>query len=140
MRNQMRNLTLSAAALAAILVTAPTVSADQRGGSQRERGARTEASRREVNRGREINRRRDFDRNRGFQRNEGFRAHLAPRYFAPRFVAPFRVVSGIRFYNYCPGPGYLYVDDGWVLPPFVGAVWAPAHYDQFGIWCGGHWR
>jgi hypothetical protein len=147
MRNLIRNMTLSAAALAATLVTAPTVSADQRGGVQREnreRQGRVESPRRDVNRGR------DFDRNRdrGFHGNEGFRAHVTPRYFAPRFVspryAPFQVFGGIRFYSTCPGPGYVYISDGdyegWVYPPYLGAVWLPGHYDRFGIWCGGRWR
>jgi hypothetical protein len=57
------------------------------------------------------------------------------------FAAPFRVFAGSRFFSYCPGPGYIYVDElGWVFPPFVGAVWIPAHADRFGVGIGGFWR
>ena len=57
------------------------------------------------------------------------------------YVSPFRVFAGSRFYSYCPGPGYIYIDElGWVFPPFPGAVWFPAHVDRFGVRIGGIWR
>ncbi|MGZ6987829.1 MAG: hypothetical protein ACXVH0_02605, partial [Thermoanaerobaculia bacterium] len=56
------------------------------------------------------------------------------------YIAPFRVFAGSRFYSYCPGPDYIYVDDlGWVFPPFVGALWVP-RFDRFGVRIGGYWR
>ena len=96
MKNPMRNLMLSAAALAALMV-AP----------------KSEAAVRVA---------------------VGFR--VAP----VRSVVPYRVVSGVRFYSRCPGPGYVYLEGGWVAPPHAGAVWVRGHHDRFGIWIGGHWR
>ena len=115
MKNLIRNLTLSAAALVAALVMAP----------------KSEA--------REIAR---FARPGGHVRvHAPRRVYVAPRFYTPlRHAVPFRVVSGVRFYGTCPGPGYVFVDGGWALPPFASAVWVPAHYDRFGIRTGGHWR
>ena len=82
----------------------------------------------------------------GFGFHAGPRAVYAPYYpYGPhRYVAPFRVFHGVRFYSYYPGPGSVYIVDGgytgWVLPPFAGAVWVPGYYDRFGFWVGGHWR
>ncbi len=138
MNNTMRNLTLSAAALAALTVIAPTASADDHG---RGRG-RGEAPRQEFReRGRYEAREHSY---RGYGR-----AYVAPRYrydgYRTRYVvpfrAPFRVFSGFRFYSAVPGPGYVYVAGyGWVLPPFFGAVWIPGHYDIDGFWVEGFWR
>jgi len=55
-------------------------------------------------------------------------------------VAPFRTFGGFRFYSYCPGPGYVYVSDGWVLPPYAGAIWIGGRYARGGVWIAGHFR
>ncbi len=143
MNNTMRNLTLSAAALAALSVLAPRASADDHG---RNRG-RVEARRQES---------RSFERReapRAFRESRGRefrgRAYVAPRYryegsrarYVAPFRAPFRVFSGFRFYSAFPGSGYVYVPGyGWVLPPFFGAVWVPGHDDIDGDWVEGFWR
>lgn len=135
MNNTMRNLTLSAAALAALTVMAPKASADEHG-----RGRGSDAPR------------------------QGFRAPAfrAPAFRVPGRVygapyarplarygyarygygrAPFRIFSGVRFYSACPGPNYVYISNwGWALPPFFGAVWVPGHYDFGGFWVEGFWR
>lgn len=143
MNNTMRNLTLSAAALAALTVIAPRASADDRGherghGSSRQESRsfeRREAPRQGI---------RGNDRYESRGRGYGGRVYVAPRYgygFRAPYVAPFRVFSGFRFYAACPGPGYVYIADyGWVLPPFFGAVWVPGHYDIGGFWVEGAWR
>ena len=55
--------------------------------------------------------------------------------FAPRSDA--RVV--VRVVGVRPGPGYVFVEGAWILPPFAGAVWVPGHY-QGGFYLRGHWR
>ena len=57
-----------------------------------------------------------------------------------RPAVPFRVVGGVRFYGSCPGPGYVWVNEGWAWPPYAGAAWIPGHYNRFGVWIRGHWR
>jgi hypothetical protein len=145
MKNSMRTLTLSAAALAA-LVAAPKSNAQEvRRGEVREtfRGSPGHGGnfRGGDHRGREVRggdfRGREFrgygGYNRGFVRPQGY------SYGRP-YISPFRVFAGSRFYSYCPGPGYIYIDDfGWVFPPFRGALWIP-RFDPFGIRIGGFWR
>jgi hypothetical protein len=146
MKNLMRTLTLSAAALAA-LVAAPKSNAQEfrrgearvtaRGNSARGNSARGNPGyggsfRGETFRGREF-RGGEF-RGRAFVRPPAF-------FSGGRHIAPFRVFAGSRFFSYCPGPGYIYIDDfGWVFPPFVGAMWVPAHFNRFGVQIGGFWR
>jgi hypothetical protein len=122
MRTFLRNLTLSAAALVAALTMAPKSEAAWRGhvgGSIRHsvvfRGAPFRGVRGAPFRGAPF-------------RTVGFRA------------APFRTFGGFRFYSYCPGPGYIYVNDGWVLPPFPGAVWIAPHYGRGGVYIRGTFR
>jgi len=153
-----RNMTVSAAALVAALVMAPKSEAQGRERSHVETQAR--GSGRQEGRG--IERRHELRENRSDRGRSSDRRDFSP---APRYrgVAPrpyagfrgngyrygngysaFRSFGGIRFYSYCPSPGYVYISDGdyegWVEPPYLGAIWLPSHYDQFGIWCGGHWR
>ena len=140
MNNTMRNLTLSAAALAALMVVAPNASADDRG------HGRTGSPRQEF-RGRgnpgHVNPGQVWRApGRTFGRPSG-RVFVAPaRSFARRgFFAPARVFSGFRFFSYCPGPGYVYVANyGWIVPPFFGALWVPAHYDIDGFYVEGGWN
>jgi hypothetical protein len=135
MKNLMRNLTLSAAALAA-LVAAPKSNAEGprrvetretfRGNPGHSGSFRGEAFRGGRFRGNEF-------RGRAFVRPPAF-------FSGRRSIAPFRVFAGSRFYSYCPGPSYIYVDElGWVFPPFFGAVWVP-RFDPFGVRIGGFWR
>jgi hypothetical protein len=140
MNNTMRNLTLSAAALAALMAVAPNASADDRGrgrsGSQRQE-FRGHATLGHVNPGQAWR-----APGRNFGRPSG-RVFVSPaRSFSRRgFFAPARVFSGFRFFSYCPGPGYVYIANyGWVVPPFFGAVWAPAHYDIGGFYVEGGWQ
>lgn len=138
MNNTMRNLTLSAAALAALMAVAPKASADDRG------HGRTASPRQEfrghgnpghVNPGQVWR-----APGRTFGRPSG---RVAPaQSFARRgFFAPVRVFSGFRFFSYCPGPRYVYIANyGWIVPPFFGAVWVPAHYDIGGLYVEGGWR
>lgn len=149
MKSLMRTLTLTAAALAA-LVAAPISNADGfrrgearqtfRGNSGHGGTVRGETFRGGEFRGREF-RGHEF-RGREFRGN-GFhgRAFTRPSAFFGRgHVAPFRFFAGSRFFSYCPGPDYIYVDDlGWVFPPFFGAVWVP-RFDRFGVRIGGFWR
>jgi len=128
MNTTMRNLTLSAAALAALTVIAPGASAEERGHGSPRQEVRAPAPR-------------------GPAYRAPARAHVAParsvvRYgYGYGYRAPFRVFSGFRFYAACPGPGYVYISDyGWVLPPFLGAVWVPGHYDIGGFWVEGTWQ
>ena len=160
MKSLMRTLTLTAAALAA-LVVAPQSNADGfRRGEARQtfRGNpghggtfRGETFRGETFRGREFRGRefrgREF-RGDGFRgdgfRGDGFRGRAFARqpafFFGRRNIAPFRVFGGFRFFSFCPGPGFVWVDDcGWVFPPFAGAVWVP-RFDRFGVVIGGFWR
>lgn len=143
MKNLMRTLTLSAAALAA-LVAAPKSSAAEfrRGGARQMRPFRGETFRGREFRGREF-RGGEF-RGRELRGHE-FRERAfvrPPAFFSGRsYVTPFRVYAGSRFFSYCPGPGYFYVSDlGWAFPPFPGAVWVPAHYDFDGFFIEGGWQ
>jgi hypothetical protein len=140
MRNTMRNLTLSAAALAALMAIAPKASADERGpgrGGESRRTERRESGRQEFReRGREEFRERSY-------RGPGRYAYAAPvrNFYGSRYSAPFRVYAGSRFYFDRPGPGYLFVNSlGWVFPPFPGAVWVPAHTEIDGFFVEGCWR
>ena len=146
MKNLMRTLTLSAAALAA-LVAAPKSNAQEfrrgearvtargnpgRGNPGYGNPGHGGSFRGETFRGREF-RGNDWH-NRGFGRQPAY-------FYGHRYGSPFRVFAGSRFYSYCPGPDYIYIDDlGWVFPPFAGALWAPAHFDRFGVQIGGFWR
>ena len=147
MKSLMRTLTLSAAALAA-LMAAPKSSAEafRRGEARATRPFRGETFRGGESRGRESRggqlRGREF-RGREFRGNE-FRGRAfarPPAFFSGRGrIAPFRFFAGSRFFSYCPGPGYIYIDDlGWVFPPFAGALWVP-RFDPFGVRIGGFWR
>lgn len=126
MNNTMRNLTLSAGALAALTVVAPKASAEDHGREHRYGSPRQEV--------------------RAPAFHGPSRAYVATRVrpfvrYGYGYRAPFRVFSGVRFYSACPGPGYVYISNfGWVLPPFFGAVWIPGHYDIGGFWVGGFWR
>jgi hypothetical protein len=146
MKSLMRNLTLSAAALAVLVVAAPKSNADQfRRGEARQtfRGNpghggtfRGQTFRGGESRGREF-------RGGAFRGNE-FRGRAfarPPAFFSGRGrIAPFRFFAGSRFFSYCPGPGYIYIDDlGWVFPPFVDALWVP-RFDPFGVRIGGFWQ
>jgi hypothetical protein len=139
MKNLMRTLTLSAAALAALLA-APQSNADQvrRGGARETRTFRGETFRGGESRGQSFRPGRQFHGNefhgRAFSRPAAF-------FSGRRSIAPFHVFAGSRFFSYCPGPGYIYIDGlGWVFPPFAGAFWVPAHADRFGVRIGGFWR
>jgi hypothetical protein len=148
MNNTMRNLTLTAAALAALMVTAPKAAADDRGHGG-DRGNRGNAPRQEYRapQRREAPRPefRGNDRREWRERGYGGRAYVAPARPIARYgyghSAPFRVVSGFRFYSAWPGPGFVYIaNTGWVFPPFFGAVWVPGHYDIGGYWVEGFWQ
>lgn len=156
MNDTMRTLTLSAAALAALTVIAPTASAD--GPFRHVPLPPSPHEVREMWRGRHESPRQEFReharefRGREFRggewREHGYggwdRAYVAPRpvvRYAPLWATPYRVFSGFRFYAACPGPGYVYIaNNGWVLPPWFGAVWIPGHYDVDGFWVEGFWR
>jgi hypothetical protein len=133
MNRTMRNLMLSAAALAALTGIAPKASADQRA-----RGRET--TRQEV--------REHAVRGPAYHApawRGPARAYVAPRRpvvgYRSAWAASYRVFPGFRFFPYCPGPGYVYVaNTGWALPPFFGAVWVPGHYDFDGFWVEGFWR
>ena len=125
MNNTKRNLTLAAAALAALTGIAPEASARDRGHG---RGAEHREWRGNAYRG------------------PGRYAYAPPLrygYYAHRagHAVPFRIFSGFRFFAACPGPGYVYIANyGWVLPPFFGAVWVPGHYGIEGYSVDGFWR
>ncbi|MCM3875227.1 MAG: hypothetical protein NEA02_02295 [Thermoanaerobaculia bacterium] len=140
MRNLMRNLTLSAAALAALASFAPKAEAQEHGRDRagESRGfARREPGRQEFREhGRQESREHAY-------RGPGRHAYAPPvrRFHASRYVSPFRVYGGSRFYSTRPGLGYLFVSGlGWVFPPFPGAVWVPAHYDLRGFFVESCWR
>jgi len=159
MNDKMRNLTLAAAALAALTVTAPKASAQQhqRGGG---RGNAPQQSQGPAYRGNENHGggQRAYGGPRGSYGHgrygassgygHGYAAPVRPyvRYgygygYGHGYAAPFRIFSGFRFYSAYPGPGYVYIADlGWVVPPFFGAVWIPGHYDVGGYWVDGFWR
>jgi hypothetical protein len=138
MKTLMRTLTLSAAALAALVAAPKSNAAEFRRGEARQmRPFRGETFRGRAFRGGEFRggefRGREF-RGRAFVRPPAF-------FSGGRHIAPFRVFAGSRFFSYCPGPGYIYIDDlGWVFPPFVGAMWVPAPLNRFGVQIGGFWR
>jgi hypothetical protein len=138
MKTLMRTLTLSAAALAALVAAPKSNAAEFRRGEARQmRPFRGETFRGREFRGGEFRggefRGREF-RERAFVRPPAF-------FSGGRHIAPFRVFAGSRFFSYCPGPGYIHIDDlGWVFPPFVGAMWVPAHFNRFGVQIGGFWR
>jgi hypothetical protein len=147
MNNTMRNLTLTAAALAALMVTAPKAAADDRGHGGSHGNAPRQESRSFQRREAPRPGTRDNGRHEWRERGTGGRAYVAPARPFARYgygyghAAPFRVVSGFRFYSACPGPGFIYIANyGWVFPPFFGAVWVPAHYDIGGVWVEGFWQ
>lgn len=169
MNSTIRNLTLAAAALAALTVIAPEASAQYRGRGRGNEGTRQE--RREI-RGQDFRGSRGQDsrrterhewRGKGYRDPGRYAYAPTPRYgnyghngsygrygsyghygsygYRGGYAAPYRLFSGFRFYAACPGPGYVYVAGyGWVLPPFFGAVWLPGHYDVGGYWVDGFWR
>jgi hypothetical protein len=139
MNNTMRNLTLTAAALAALTVIAPNPAAQDHA----RKGGRGNAPRQESRQQFHGNARHEV---RGHAYGGYGRRYVAARPvvrygYGARYAAPFRHFSGFRFYAAYPGPGYVYIAGfGWVLPPFFGAVWVPAHYDIGGYWVEGGWR
>jgi hypothetical protein len=160
MKNTMYNLTLSAAALAALTAIAPKASAEpwknfplppsphQVREMWRERH---ESPRREFREHDGRWRNRDYGYRGYGYRGYGGQGYDGGGYGRDRFHAapvrpfgvpsPFRVLSGFRFYAACPGPGYVYIANyGWALPPYYGAVWIPGHYDIEGYWVEGFWR
>jgi hypothetical protein len=145
MNRTLRNLTLTAAALAALTVTAPKAAAEPW------RNFPLPPSPHEVRemfRGRHESPRQEFREERHEHGYGGYgyrgRVYVAPRpvvRYGYGWAAPYRVYSGFRFYSACPGPGYVYIANcGWALPPFFGAVWVPGHYDFEGFWVEGFWR
>jgi len=114
MNKTLRNLTMSAAALAA-LATAPKVGAEDLRG---------------------------WHEHGGHFRHHEWHRHPFPEHARVMYrMPPFRVTSGVRFYGYRPGPRYVYVSGyGWCLPPYLGAVWVPPHRDVRGFWVAGFWR
>jgi hypothetical protein len=170
MNTKMRNLTLAAAALAALTVSAPKATAapwkgfplppsphqvkemfQERHGSQ---GYRYENGGRGYSGsyghgGYGHGGYGAYGGYRGYSRGTyggyGYR-YAAPvrpyvRYYGGGYAAPYRTYAGFRFYSSCPGPGYVYVANfGWALPPFAGAVWYPGYYDDGGVWIDGCWR
>ena len=127
-----RNLTLPAAALAALLL-APTSEAHGLGrGRGATRGDTTAGTRNAARR-----------RGPAWRGPYAWRRGTSPatRYVAHGTARPTVSTSGFRFYSAYPGPGYVYIAGyGWVLPPFFGAVWVPGHYDIGGFWVEGFWR
>ncbi len=171
MNNTMRILTLTAAALAALMVTAPKAVADDRGhGGSHGNAPQQQGSRSFGGNGRHAGGLRSYGGNResygrggsgnyggsgsrayggygGYGRyGHGYAAPVRPsvRYgtgYGYGHAAPFRVVSGFRFYSACPGPNFVYIANyGWAFPPFFGAVWVPGHYDIGGYWVEGFWQ
>ncbi len=181
MNNNLRNMTLTAAALAALTLTAPKAAAQWkgfplppsphqvremfqerhggRGDDRRDRGNGAWGNRGGYeNHGNDGNRGYGNYGNRGYgnyggygyrgygadrgYRNYGGRAFVGPvRPYVRGYASPFRVFSGFRFYNACPGPGYVYIADlGWALPPYASAAWIPGFYDEEGFWVEGYWR
>lgn len=143
MNTTTRNLTLTAAALAALMVTAPKAAAQEhtRGGGRGNAPQQQQGSRSFRGNERRESPRQEF-------REHGYggygRAYVAPRPVARYgygYGAPFRIFSGVRFYSAYPGPNFVYIANyGWVVPPFFGAVWIPAHFDIGGTWVEGFWR
>jgi hypothetical protein len=145
MNNKMRNLTLSAAALAALVSIAPKADAQERGRDRGgDRGHESRGMERRPSPGFERRESGRQERRENTWRGPG-RAYVSPvRPFVRRgygYAAPFRNFSGFRFYSAYPGPNYVYIANyGWILPPFFGAVWVPAHYDFEGFYVEGGWR
>ena len=192
MKNLMRNLTLSAAALAALTVSAPKASAQpwkgfplppspheiketiegRQGGHGPEfRGRGYESPRQEFREERREHGYGNYGNHGGNYGNYGYRgnygnyghygyrgygadrgyrnyghAYVSPgRSYVRRgysgYASPFRVFSGFRFYNDCPGDGYVYITDlGWAQPPYSGAEWVSGYYDDDDCYVGGAWR
>jgi hypothetical protein len=167
MNSTMRNLTLSAAALAALTVIAPKAAAQEhvrgggRGNAPQQQGSpsfrgngRQEGGHRAYGGNRESYGRGGFDSHGGYGYRSygGYGGHggYGHGYAAPvrpfarygyGYAAPFRIFSGFRFFSACPGPNYVYIANyGWALPPFFGAVWIPGHYDIGGYWVEGFWQ
>jgi len=155
MRNLMRNLTLSAAALAALVSFAPKAVADAGGRGQgnghnsQNHGGQSNGHNGQSYGGQSNGRNEGhgaYDRH--DSRGQGYRepgryAYAPPvrSFYGSRYAAPYRVYAGSRFYATRPGPGYFFVNAlGWVFPPFPGAVWVPAHYDIGGFYVEGCWR
>jgi hypothetical protein len=140
MKKTMRNLTLSAAALAALVTFAPKASAQDYG---RNRG---NAPQQQYygNNGHGGGNDGHYHGNDGhYHGSYGHYHYAAPvyRYGWGYGYAPYHLYSGYRFYPYYPGAGYVYIAGfGWVIPPFFGAVWVPGHYDIGGVWIQGFWR
>jgi hypothetical protein len=126
MKNLMRTLTLSAAALAA-LAAAPMASANPWGHFP------LPPTPHEM---------RGMWNARHGERHYGYHAKHAYPY--GRYAYPhgrYRVYAGRRFYAYRPGPAYVYVRGyGWCTPPYAGAVWVPGHYGPRGLWIEAHFR
>jgi hypothetical protein len=136
MNNLMRNLTLSAAALAALVSIAPMAAADEhgRGGGASRGNERRESGRQEF--------REHAYRGPGrYAYTPPVRSFYGAGYYGNRYAAPYRVYAGSRFYSYRPSPGYFFISGlGWVFPPFAGAVWVPAHTEINGFFVEGCWR
>ncbi len=146
MKNLMRTLTLSAAALAA-LVAAPKSDAQQvRRGETHEtfRGSPGRGNHGNPSYGNPSRGNRNYgNRSYGNRSNGGYNRGFVrpPAFYGRRYVSPFRVYAGSRFYSYCPGPGFIYIDElGWVFPPFPGARWFPGYVDRYGVQIDGCWR
>ena len=144
MKNLMRNLTMSAAALAALVAIAPKADAQN---WNRAQGREPSPSRGGESRGfqRSESGRQDGrqERRENAYRGPGRYAYAPPvrAFYGRGYVSPFRVYAGSRFYSTSPGVGYFFVNDlGWVFPPFPGAVWVPAHYDFDGFFIEGGWQ
>jgi hypothetical protein len=136
MNTRMRNMTLTAAALAALTVTAPKAVAEPW------KNFPLPPSPHEV---REMFRERHERYEAREHGTHGYRGYVAPvrpyARYGYGYAAPYRTYAGFRFHSACPGPGYVYIANyGWVVPPFFGAVWIPAHYDIEGYWVEGFWR
>jgi hypothetical protein len=145
MNTKMRNLTLTAAALAALTVIAPNASAQTRphgGGNTPQHGTSSRnggGAQNGAGHG-----------SYGYGYRGGYGTHVvAPvhpyvRYgygYGYGYGHPYRTYAGFPFYAAYPGPGYVYIANlGWALPPFFGAVWVPAHYDIGGVWVEGFWQ
>lgn len=145
MNNLMRNLTLSAAALAALVSFVPKAAADEhgRGGGGASRGnERRESGRQEFRgHGREEFREHSYRGPGRYAYAPPVRSFYGAGYYGTRYAAPYRVYAGSRFYRYRPSPGYFFVSGlGWVFPPFAGAVWVPAHTEIDGLFVEGCWR
>ena len=117
MKKMTRNLTLSAAALAALVAFTPSASAQ----------FPLPPTPHQVSQ-------------MWHARHDGYyNYHYSHRYYVPYarhyYYPSYHVYSGYRFYAYSPGPGYVYVNGyGWCYPPYAGAVWVPGHYGHGHVW------